>query len=61
MPLSKFEKLVGKLSFMAQIISGSHTFLRCLFDAYPSSRHGCVKISPSVLADLSWWSCFLPV
>jgi hypothetical protein len=28
-PFSKFERLVGKLSFMAQIISGGHTFLRC--------------------------------
>jgi hypothetical protein len=46
---------------VAQIISGGHTFLRCLFDAYPSSRHGHVKIFPSVLADLSWWSRFLPV
>jgi hypothetical protein len=53
-PFSKFERLVGKLSFMAQIISNGRTFLRCLFDAYPSSRHGHVKISPSVLADLSW-------
>jgi hypothetical protein len=58
---SKFEKLVSKLSFVAQIISGGRTFLRHLFDAYPSSRHSRVKISPSVLANLSWWSCFLPV
>jgi hypothetical protein len=60
-PFSKFERLVGKLSFVAQIISGGRTFLRRLFDAYPSSRHGRVKISPSVLANLSWWSRFLPV
>jgi hypothetical protein len=51
---SKFERLVGKLSFVAQIISGGCTFLRRLFDAYPSSRHSRVKISPSVLANLSW-------
>jgi hypothetical protein len=60
-PFSKFEKLVSKLSFMAQIISGGRTFLRHLFDAYSSSRCGHVKISPSVLANLSWWSHFLPV
>jgi hypothetical protein len=60
-PFSKFERLVGKLSFVAQIISGGCTFLQRLFDAYPSSRPGCVKISPSVLANLSWWSHFLPV
>jgi hypothetical protein len=54
-------KLVGKLSFVAQIINSGRTFLLHLFDAYPSSRHGRVKVSPSVLADLSWWSCFLPV
>jgi hypothetical protein len=60
-PFSKFESLVGKLSFVAQIISGSRTFLQHLFDAYPSSKHGHVKISPSVLANLSWWSRFLPV
>jgi hypothetical protein len=60
-PFSKFERLVGKLSFVAQIISGGRIFLWHLFNAYPSSRHGHVKISPSVLADLSWWSCFLPV
>jgi hypothetical protein len=59
-PFSKFKRLVGKLSFVAQIISGGRTFLRHLFDAYPSSRHGCVKISPFVLADLSWWFRFLP-
>jgi hypothetical protein len=46
---------------MAQIISSGRTFLWRLFDAYPSSRHGCVMISPSVLADLSWWSRFLLV
>jgi hypothetical protein len=60
-PFSKFERLVGKLSFVAQIISSGCTFLWRLFDAYPSSRHGRVKISPSVLANLSWWSRFLPV
>jgi hypothetical protein len=48
-PFSKFERLVGKLSFVAQIISGGRTFLQRLFDAYPSSRHGHVKISPSVM------------
>jgi hypothetical protein len=54
-PFSKFERLVGKLSFVAQIISSGRTFLRCLFDAYPSSRHGCVKIS-SVYWCLRSWS-----
>jgi hypothetical protein len=52
MPFSKFKRLVGKLSFVAQIISGSRTFLQRLFDAYPSSRHSCVKISPS-----AWLTC----
>jgi hypothetical protein len=60
-PFSKFARLVGKLSFVAQIISSGHTFLWRLFDAYPSSRHGRVKISPFVLANLFWWSHFLPV
>jgi hypothetical protein len=60
-PFSKFERLVGKLSFVAQIINSGCTFLWHLFDAYPSFRHGRVKISPSVLANLSWWSYFLPV
>jgi hypothetical protein len=45
-PFSKFERLVGKLSFVAQIISSGRTFLQCLFDAYPSFRHSHVKISP---------------
>jgi hypothetical protein len=60
-PFFIFKRLVGKLSFVAQIISGGRTFLRRFFDAYPSSRHGRVKISPSVQANLSWWSRFLPV
>jgi hypothetical protein len=60
-PFSKFERPVSKLSFVAQIISSGRNFLRHLFDAYPSSWHSRVKICPSVLADLSWWSCFLPV
>jgi hypothetical protein len=36
-PFSKFERMVGKFSFVAQIISDGRTFLRRLFDAYPSS------------------------
>jgi hypothetical protein len=34
-PFSKFEKLVGKFSLVAQIISSGRTFLRHLFDVYP--------------------------
>jgi hypothetical protein len=60
-PFSKFERLVGKLSFVAQIISGGRTFFRHLFDAYPSSRHSCMKISPAMQTDFSWWFLFLPI
>lgn len=60
-PFNKLERLVGKLSFVAQIISGGRTFLRRLFDAYPVKRSGKIFISPEVRADLVWWRKFLPI
>jgi hypothetical protein len=60
-PFRSLEKLVGKLSFVAQIISGGRTFLRRLFDAYPRSRRGKITITNSMRADLKWWHQFLPI
>lgn len=60
-PFPKLESLVGKLSFVAQIIAGGRTFLRRIFDAFPTSRSGKIPISPGIRADLSWWLRFLPI
>lgn len=57
----KLEKLVGKLSFVSQIISGGRTFLRRIYDSYPKSRCGKVVITPAIRADLLWWKRFLPI
>jgi hypothetical protein len=60
-PFSKLESLMGKLSFIVQIISGGRTFLRCLFNAYPPSHTGRIFISLGICADLIWWHSFLPI
>ena len=62
LPLKTWERLVGKLSFIAKAVYGGRTFLRRLIDLTVllkrQNKRGC-RASRPALADLRWWRLFL--
>ena len=62
MPLKLWERLIGKLNFMARAIFGGRTFLRRLIDLVVLIKHHHykgAKVSKSALADLLCWKTFM--
>lgn len=58
----KFECLVGRLTFVSQVVRGARTFARRLFDALATSPNShSISISVQVRLDLFWWSKFFTV
>jgi len=56
--LKRYEKLVGKLVFVSQVIWGARTFLRRILDAKLGNPKR-IRISNELKADVSWWIRFI--
>lgn len=55
-----FQKLVGRIVFISQVVRGARTFSRRLLDAVNKSpSSSSIAISVQVRLDLLWWSKFL--
>lgn len=61
-PRKKFECLVGRLTFVSQVVRGARTFARRLFDALSASPNPhSISISVQVRLDLLWWSKYFTI
>ena len=62
LPLKAWERLVGKLSFIAKAIYGGRTFLRRVIDLVVQIKRQAWKgarIPKTARADLHWWLLFM--
>lgn len=62
LPLKRWERLLGKLNFIARAIYGGRTFLRRVIDlTVQIKRQGKrgARVSKAAAADLRWWSLFM--
>ena len=62
LPLKTWERLVGKLNFIARAIYGARTFLRRLIDLVVRVKRQAIKgarVSKTAAKDIRWWLLFI--
>ena len=62
LPLKTWERLLGKLNFIAKAIYGARTFLRRLIDLVVRIKRQGIKgarVSKTAAIDLHWWMLFM--